>query len=436
MRIVEANGKALLISASGEIQVPESFFLNAKYDNPTSRATVSLGLRLLNLFVRRFEISLPKRALEANCLYAPELVWLSNLAFRPIEELESMTPQLLLKLGKSEVFPHRDRAGAVSAKTARSRLGHICDFLDWYFENILTPRIRSVQLRAELRERYRVTTKDLREKIQAGGSTHPTQVRSLPTEAYVGLIREAYINPEQVFCSAKGAPSPTMYRDRAIFLLACEGMRPGAIGNLVLADFLSSQIRIVDNVRKRGTRQTEGTPVQKGARSNKQLYNSEHNMTLWPWTTEAIHEYIKGERAELLSRRLRNISKGFLFLENQYAGPIASRKTISLVFTRTARMLLERGLLTRRSGDTHVKTAAYKLSAYTLRHSSATFYVTRKGSSDRSHSEMKERFGWTPGSKMPNLYARRANMDAASVDTAELWEALKVERQKKREGAQ
>lgn len=436
MRLIDANGKGLLIGASGEIYAPESLFLNNKYDNPNTKGAVSLSLRLLNVFAQAIGLSLPHRALEGHCLFAPELTWLSNLAFRPVEELESMDPRMLLRLAKSEEPAHRDRQGAVAASTASARLGHIGEYLDWYCENILTPRIRSVQIRSELRDRFEITVRDLNQKISGGTGTHPTQIRSLPKDVFVRLIREIWVNPEAVFRSEGGNTSLTVLRDRAIFLLACEGMRPGAIGNLALQDFLGNQVRIVDNVARRGEAPTEGTPVQKGARSNKQQYNSEHNMTLWPWTEAAIREYIQGERANLLSRRLRNASKGFLFLEMQYAGPVKSRKTIGLVFSRAARRLRELGLLSRPSADKYVKKEIYELTAYTLRHSAATLYMSKKGGSDQTRSEMKDRFGWTAKSNMPDKYGRRANMDAASVDLSDLWESIKVERLRKLECAQ
>lgn len=436
MRLVHANGKGLLLGESGEIQVPESLYLNDQYDNPNSQATVALGLRLFHVFIRSIGASLPHRALKGNCLHAPEVGWLSNLAFRPVEELESMKARMLLRLAKSENVAHRDRPGAVAASTASARLVQIGEFLQWYFDNVLSPRIRSAQLKAELRERYVVTVRELKEKIRGGNNKHPTQIRSLPKDVFLGVMRKTWVNPETIFCSESGATSPTAMRDRAIFLLACEGMRPGAIGNLALQDFLGSQVRIVDNVRRRGKAPTEGTPVQKGARSNKQAYSSELNMTLWPWTEAAVREYIKSERAEVLNRRLHNASKGFLFLENQYAGPIANRKTISLIFKRAERRLLEMGVLARQSGDQYVRTEAYELTAYTLRHSAATLYLSVKGNSEQTRSEMKDRFGWMPNSKMPDLYGRRANMDAASIDLADLWESMKADRLKLQGDAQ
>lgn len=428
MQLVDAHGKALLICASGEIHAPASLFLNSNYDNPHSRGTVALGIRLLHLFTQAAGISLPARALQGQCLHPKELDWLSNLAYRPIEELESMNDRMLMRLAKTEDVAHRDRSGAVAATTASQRLGHIADFLRWYLKNILDPRIRSTQLRAELQDRYESSALYLKGKIRGGNAKHPTQIRSLPTDVFKRIIREIYVHPEQIFCTASGEPCSTPKRDRAIFLLACEGMRPGAIGNLRLEDFESGQIRIHDNAGRRGTRITEGTPVQKGARSNKQDYNSELSMTLWPWTIDSIHDYINTERDALLGIRLHNASKGFLFLESNNAGPIKNRKTISNVFKRARASLHRQGLLARSSADRYVKAKKYNLTGYTLRHSSATLYLAEKGNSDQTRSEMKERYGWTPNSHMPDRYGRRANMDAASVDLGEFWDSIQAER--------
>ncbi len=432
MELVDAKGKALLIRDDGLICGPESLFLTTEYDNVHSRTKVSLALRLLHVFTRCMSIDFPERAMNGTCLHAPEVGWLSNLAYRPVEELESMNSRMLLRLAKSESPPHRDRKGAVAATTARAKLRHIADFLDWYLKKVLEPRIRSAQARVELKERYDNTVRELKNKIRKGAGKHPTQVRSLPSELFIRIIRQAFVNPETVFCSERGTTSQTAQRDRAIFLLACEGLRPGAIGNLALQDFFGNQLRITDNAKKREHSITEGTPVQKGIRSSIVEYNSELTITLWPWTVTALRDYINGERNELLSRRLSNTSRGFLFLESQHGKPIANRKTIGLVFRRAVTRLLQMGHLNRQSSDPHIKTESYELTAYTLRHSSATLYVERKGDSDKTLSDMKNRFGWTAKSDMPSLYARRANMDAAGVDLEELWNSLKAERESAR----
>lgn len=428
MKLVDVRGRALLLTAGGDVHGPFTLFLNLKYDNPNSRGAVSHGLRLLDVFLRSFDIDLPRRALDGRCLHPLEVAWLANLAYRPLEELETMTTRMLIRLAKNQGVAHRDRAGAVVASTASARLVQIGEFLKWYFQSILDPRISSAQSRAELKDRYEITISDLKSKIRGGNSKHPTQIRSLPTERFKQLMTEVWVRPEKIFCSDSGATNRTMKRDRAVFYLACEGIRPGAIGNLMVEDFLGHQIIIKDNVGRRGEIATRGTPVQKGARSTMQAYISEFTITLWPWTTAAVHDYMRSERSDLLSRRLRNPSKGFLFLESQGAGPIRNRKTISNIFQKAARQMLELGLLTRQSGDGYVKTKHYELVAYTLRHSAATLYVSEKGGSDQTRSEMKDRFGWTANSTMADLYARRANMDAASLDTEELWQVMKAER--------
>lgn len=429
MRLVEANGRSLVLTHAGEIHGPFTLFINLKYDNPNTRTAVTGGLRLLQAFVQAFRVSLPHRALKGHCLHPQEVGWLANLAYRPMEEIESMTPQMLSRLAKTEVVAHRDRPGAVTRATASARLVQIATFLDWYFVAVLDPRIRSAQTRRELKDRYAASINDLKSKIKGSGSKHPTQVRSLPTMRFKQLMTAAYSNPEAIFGRGKGASS-TMKRNRAVFLLACEGLRPGAIGNLQLEDFKGRYLEIKDNIARRDEAPTSGTPVQKGARSNSVNYNSQYTITLWPWTSEAISDYIRSERAELLARRLKNQSKGFLFLEVLGAGPIRNRKTISLVFKEAEVRMQEQGMLARESGDAYVIAEEYELVAYTLRHSAATLYVAEKGGSDQTKSEMKDRFGWTNNSAMPDLYARRAAFDAAAIDIADWWESMRAERLK------
>lgn len=431
MRLLDVGGRALLVNSAGEVHGPFSLFLNAKYDNPNSRGAVSHGLRLLDVFVQAFDVDLPKRALQGICLHPTEVSWLTNLAYRPLAELELMSRRMLVRLAKSRGIAPRDKAGAVAASTASARLVQIADFLEWYFQSILDPRLPSTQARAHLKDRYEIAVDAVKSKIRGGNGNHPTQVRSLPTDRFKQLMSEVWVRPEEIFRSGTGAISRTLQRDRAVFYLACEGMRPGAIGNLMIEDFLGNQIIIKDNVGRRGEAATSGTPVQKGARSNMQAYNSEFTITLWPWTTAAVREYITSERAELLGRRLHNSSKGFLFLETLRAGPIRNRKTISTIFQKMARRMFELDLLAKRSGDAYVRTEVYKLVAYTLRHSAATLYVSEKGASDQTRSEMKDRFGWTAKSMMADLYARRANMDSASLDTGKLWEDMRAQRSKR-----
>ncbi len=431
MRLIEANGRSFLINLNGEIHGPFTLFLNSHYDNPHTRSAVTGGLRLLQAFIQAFGVHLHLRALEGHCLHPQEIGWLTNLAYRPLEEVESMSPKRLTRLVQSETTAHRDRKGAVAGATASARLWQIASFLEWYFDDILDPRIRSALSRSELRKRYEVTVNDLKRRIKGPNSKHPTQVRSLPPERFKMLMTVAFANPQAIFASEERASS-TMKRDRAVFFLACEGLRPGAIGNIQLADFNGRYIEIMDNAARRGEAITSGTPVQKGARSNSVNYNSQYTLSLWPWTAEAIADYIRTERAELLTRQLRNPSKGFLFLETHGAGPIKNRKTISLIFKRAAARMREMGLLARESGDAYVKAKDYELVAYTLRHSAATFYASKRGDKDSTRSEMKDRFGWTPSSTMPDLYARRVAFDAAAIDIADWWDEMKVERHKQK----
>lgn len=424
MRTVHANGHVLMLTRSEEVHGPFTLYLNSKYSNPNSRTAATAGLRLMQVFFDALEISLPHRALEGKCLSPLEIGWLTNLAYRPLKEIEAMTPRMLVRLVKTASVAHRDRDGAVTGATASVRLVQIASFLDWYFGSILDPRILSALKRRELKDKYQIVINELKNKINGANRKHPTQIRSLPIDLFKKLITTAYRNPEFIFPNQLGDKS-TLKRDRAVFLLACEGVRPGAIGNLMLSDFRGRYLEIKDNAGKRGEVLTSGTPVQKGSRSNMINYNSEYVITLWPWTTQAINEYINSERENLLSKRLKNNSKGFLFLEVHGAGPIRNRKTIGLIFKRAEEQLLKVGLLQRDSADPYVKSVNYDLVAYTLRHSAATLFALEKGICESRKSEMKDRFGWTPNSNMPDLYAKRASMDLASVDLSEWWNEIK-----------
>ena len=425
MKIVESNGRSLVLTHSGELHGPFTLFINAEYSNPNTRASVTGGLRLLQVLLHSFSISLAHRAVEGRCLHPQEVGWLTNLAYRPLEEIEGMTPRILTRLVKTSGVAHSDRAGAVSRATASSRLLQVGLFLDWYCKKVLEPRIASSQARRDLAESYQAIVNELKTKIKRKPK-HPTQLRSLPAERFKQLMKVAFCSPERLFDSGEGVCS-TIKRDRAIFLLACEGLRPGAIGNLQVADFKGQYLQIMDNVGRRGEASTTGTPMQKGARSERIEYHSEYTLTLWPWTQEAVRDYLRIERSDLLARRVKNKSKGFLFLEVLGAGPIRNRKTLSLIFSKAGKKAKENGLLARESGDVYVKSEDYDLVAYTLRHSAATLFVKEKGSGDTAVSAMKARFGWSPSSNMPALYARRADMDAAAFDIEDLWVEMRSE---------
>lgn len=436
MRLTQAYNKTLLLNQDGSIHAPFTLFLNNKFDNPHTRESMAGGLRLLQKFLEAHSINLAERALEGICLSPNETESLRELAYRPVPEVEQMTNGFIQRIGKACKDDHaRSLKGAVESNTAARRLDQIATFLAWYFKNILEYRIRSTSKRAELGSRYQSTEDDLKGAIRGGKKGHPNKIRSLPKDVYLNIIREIFLRPELIQ-SASGISSSTMMRDRAVALLACEGLRPGAIGNLTLNDFrwrvgdvAGGYVDLRDNVAKRKTRTTTKTLVQKGIGSATQSYNSEVTVKLWPWTCHAIKDYIDGERAAVLGRTLANKTKGFLFIAD-HGGPIGDRTTLSAAFVRIKKGLLAAGLLDKSTSDQYLNNDHYEFTAYTLRHSAASLFLEEKHGEQDVFEQMCERFGWGPDSKMPAKYARRAISDRANINMADFFDSLLQEQKK------
>jgi integrase len=219
-----------------------------------------------------------------------------------------------------------------------------------------------------------------------------------------------------------------------MILLASEGVRPGAVGNVALADFkwagktAGGYVTIQDNTARRTKKVSTSTPVQKGAASN-QNYNSEFTMPIWPTTAQAIQDYIDSERMAITTRGLRNRSEGFLFLAD-HGGPIGDRGTISHVFRRAGKGLAKMGLLSKDPRDPYLESESYDFHAYVLRHSSASLFFATKNqtvNADVVTDLMRMRFGWTAKSAMPMLYSQRAMSNAASQTVDDFMESLLAE---------
>lgn len=430
LKCYAAGDRTLLIDDNGTVNAPFSIYLNEKFDNPHTRGVISAGLRIFHRFLIAHRIDLPARALGGECLRSVECKWLTELAYRPIEEVERMSDQMIKRLtATSKKSSGSDIKGAVEPNTAAKRLDTIAEFLLWYRKALLDEAIRSVPMRAELKNRYDAVCADLKRQIRATKQGHHHEIRSLPTKPYLQIIRKLVIDPEQLFSTSLQSLSSTMMRDRAMALLAVEGVRPGALGNLTIDDFQfragdpHGYLVIKDNVARRGRPVTTATPKAKGARSIKQNYVRHITMRLWPFTCRAIKDYLDGERSKLLGRRLANRSKSFLFLAD-HGGPFGDRTTITSVFRRLGAQLKSMGLLRVADGDPFVQKTHYEFSAYTMRHSAATFfYATHKHKADVLDL-MRQRFGWTENSTSPKRYANRAMSEAASVDMHEFHQEL------------
>jgi integrase len=436
MQLVQVHNKTLLLNHGGVIHGPFTLFLNNKFENPHTRESMAGGLRLLQKFLEAHSIDLAERALEGRCLLPNEIESLRELAYRPVNEVEQMTMGFIKRIGKASKDDHaRILKGAVESNTAARRLDQIATFLTWYLEKILEYRIRSASKRDELRRRYESTSADLKAAIRGGKKGHSNEIRSLPKNVYLNIMREIYLRPELIQ-SASGKASSTMMRDRAVALLACEGLRPGAIGNLTLNDFrwrvgdvAGGYADLRDNVAKRKTRTTTKTMVQKGVASTTQAYNSEVTVKLWPWTCAAIKDYVDGERAALTEKTLANKTMGFLFIAD-HGGPIGDRTTLSTAFVRIKKGLHAAGLLDKSQSDQYHKGDHYDFTAYTLRHSAASLFLEEKHGEMDVFDQMRQRFGWAPDSAMPGLYARRAISDRANINMADFFESLLQEQKK------
>lgn len=418
MRTELAQSNFLLLNDDGTINYPFSKFLTERFDNPHTRELVSQSLRILARFLTANRIELAVRAVEGRCLTYQECSQLSGLCFRPIPEIDLLSDRkiVLITSAKSGKAP-RDMRNAVEPNTVGKRLRHIAAYLKYYREAILDGHIRSSITRAELDNNYARAQEHLTSEVRGTKQNHHLTIQSLPSSRFQQVIREVVVRPETLFITAKAAVSSTLYRDRAMTLLACECLRPGAIANVAREDFRpeGGYLNVKDHRKKRQGRPTTGTPVLKLGQSTSVNSASETMISLYPFTVRAINDYIKNEREPILSKRLQNRSKGFLFL-NQSGEPIKHRASLTAMFNRLGKRLQARGLLDVGNDPHFHNKRQYDFYAYVLRHSAASLFLEKKGVTDDVLSSMRTRFGWTAESDMPNLYAARALSDKANMD--------------------
>lgn len=434
MKQVYAKRNYVLLHGDGSIHYPFSKFLTDKFINPHTRELVAQSLRVFFRFCTAHQIELVFRALEGRCLSYGEAKKLAELCYRPLPEIEAMGDKkvVFLTSAKAGKAPN-ELPGAVVPDTARKRLNYIAGYLDFYREVFLNPSIRSFTAREQLKHEYDQIGDQLRRTIRGTKQSHHLAIKSLPTDKYLSIIEAVFVRPHDLFQTAAGKTSRTLLRDRAMVLLECEGLRPGTLGNIALADFRPNAkiVVIKDNRAKRSERITTSTPKLKLGDSTLVNSASETMLTLWPFTVRAINEYIETERNGVLMKRLTNRSKGFLFLSDE-GEPIQHRGTITEIFNKLGNRLAALGLLDIGDDPYFQKQEQYDFYGYVLRHSAASFYLSQKcieyaekAGITRPHDykdvpdivkdEMKLRFGWTPDSNMPELYAARALSDNASV---------------------
>jgi hypothetical protein len=383
------------------------------------------------------------RAIEGRCLTYSETKELTELCYRPLPEIEAMgtTRMTSLTSPKSGKAP-KNLPGAITPNSASKRLNQIAKYLEFYLEVFLLPKTRSITISDQLKSEYGQTIRKLNKSIRGTKQNHHLAIKSLPTEKYLSIIEAVFVRPEECFQTQSGKRSRTLLRDRAMVLLACEGLRPGTLGNISIADFrpTSSHLIIRDNRAKRSERITTNTPKLKLGDSTLINSASETMISLWPFTVRAIQEYIDAERSFVLGKRMTNRSSGFLFLSDE-GEPIKHRGTITEMFAKLGRRIATQGLLNVADDPFFPEKKKYDFYGYVLRHSAASFFLAEKCREiahkenmprprdfkdvpDRVKDQMKLRFGWTANSNMPEIYAARALSVAANVILMDFYQGL------------
>lgn len=426
MKAALAFRSHLLLHDDGRINYPMSKYLTAEFDNPHTRELVAQSLRVFYRFAVANKIELAVRALEGRCLTYNECSLLAGLSYRPLAEIESLSDAKVVHITSARaVKGPEDLPNAVEPNTVRKRLGHIAAYLKFYRETFLDPHVRSSALRSDLSMSYEQTRERLDSEVTGTKENHHLNIQSLPSDKFLELIREVFLRPETLFRTDSGDVSSTLYRDRAMALLACECLRPGAIGNVGRADFRADggYLVVKDNRKRREEVTTTGTPVLKLGQSTSVNSASETMISLYPFTVDAIQDYIRREREVVLAKHLRNRSRGMMFL-NQTGEPIKHRSTLTRMFNRLGNRLAEARLLDVGNDPHFANQRQYDFYGYVLRHSAANLFLQENGQSPKVLDDMRLRFGWTMKSKMPQIYAARAMSDAANVNLMDFYESM------------
>ncbi|MDB5778275.1 MAG: hypothetical protein JWP93_640 [Polaromonas sp.] len=435
MRLVRSLGKVLMIEGDGRINAPFSFFLNT-HRNPNTQESLAGSLKLFHKFLLHFKISLADRALEGRCLEEREILGLINLSFRPLNDL--LDPRRIAKLvDVRNAEPDEDRDNAVEGGTADQRLKDIAGFLKEY-QTLVSHCIRSADTRERLSAAYLACCDRLRRAVGGAASSSAYDIRSMSSTDFVACMKVVYTSPRVLFGETNS--DLHLLRDRAMFMLSCEGLRPGEICNLRVNDLikgadglLSLQVVVNKKYRKQATKSS--TPVPKGASSNRAPYATVRMIHLWPFTRDAVNDYINGPRAEAIAQAGEDLSSGFVFIKST-GEPIGSRQAVSLRFSHMCDALHQAGHMKIEAAPGRFDGTKGELSSYTMRHSAASYLYESK-MADLKNKEavfdlMKARFGWTDKSAMPEHYAKRAIVNVATVEVNEIYSEMRAEVERKR----
>jgi integrase len=429
MRLVRALSKVVMLEEDGRINAPISFFLNT-YSNPNTLDSLARSLKLLHLFLLHFKISLAERAVDGRCLEDRERDALINLSFRPLTDLAD--PRRITKaVDVRNAVCDEDRENALEDSTAEGRLKDISAFLKEY-QTLVSHHIRSADTRERLSAAYVACCERLRRAVGGAASISSYDIRSMSSTDFVGCMKVVYCTPEVLHGDSKS--DMHLMRDRAMFMLSCEGLRPGEICNARVNDLIMGPDRLLSLkvvVNKKHRKQLKSsTPLPKGASSNRQAYATVRMIHLWPFTRDALNDYINGPRSEAIAQAGEDLSSGFIFIKS-IGEPINSRQAVSLRFGQMCDALHQAGHMKIEFSPIRSDGNKEKLSSYTMRHSAASYFYESKMAeleNERTVFDlMKTRFGWTDKSVMPQRYAKRAIVDNGTVQVNQIYSEMRAE---------
>ncbi len=429
MRLVRSLSKVLMIEEDGRINAPFSFFLNT-HKNPNTQESLASSLKLFHRFLLHFKISLPERALEGRCLEEREILALINLSFRPLTDL--LDPRRIAKLvDVRNAEPDEDRDNAVVGGTADQRLNGIAAFLKEY-QSMVSDYIRSADTRERLSSAYLACCERLCRAVGGAASSSAYDIRSMSSKDFVGCMKVVYSSPKVLLGQSES--DLHLLRDRAMFMLSCEGLRPGEICNVRVNDLIRGPDGLLSlqvAVNKKHRKQVKSsTPVPKGASSNLVPYATVRMIHLWPFTRDALKDYINVPRSDAIAQAGEDLSSGFVFIKST-GEPIGSRQAVSLRFSKMCDALHQAGHMKIEAGPGRGDGTKDQLSSYTMRHSAASYLYESKmaelKNKDAVFDLMKARFGWSDKSHTPEHYARRGIVDIATVQVNEIYAEMRAE---------
>jgi integrase len=429
VKLVRALSKVVMVDDDQRINAPMSFFLNT-HKNPNTLESLARSLKLLHIFLTHLNVHLADRALEGRCLEEREQIALISLAFRSLREL-SDPRNVARQVDVRKAEPDEDRKGAVDGSTASKRLIEIASFLEHYATEV-SKYIKSPDVANRLAAAYQATCDRLRKAVGGAASNSTYDIRSMSSDDFIECMKAAYSRPTILLGQSQSARH--LFRDRAMFMLSCEGLRPGEICNLRLNDLVKRPdglltLQVVVNKKYRATVKSS-TPLPKGASSNEANYATVRQIHLWPFTRDALNDYMNGPRAAAIAEAGQDISAGFLFVKSN-GEQILSRQAVSLRFGQMCDALHEAGLMKIDTAPGRLNATGEELSSYTMRHSAASYLyesmIDEGVKEEVVHDRMKARFGWTDKSPMPAHYGKRAIVNGATARVTDVYNEMRAE---------